>query len=191
MKETVKVMHPDYERADSRGYSLIEVLIAIALLGTVLMSVLSLFVFGRRNVYSGKQMTHAVSTSTRVMEDLSGMSKRAVLMAFGLQNATTGTTNTLFGQTFPNSFVRTTRTISAATDPSGFLARWRGEMVDNNKFQNGVVTIVFTPTADPTVTNQLNAKLTTGTIVKMRVFVSWGEAQRPRQIALDTLKIER
>jgi prepilin-type N-terminal cleavage/methylation domain-containing protein len=188
MKAIVKVNHPNNERAGSRGYSLIEVLIAIALLGTVLMGVLTLFVFGRRNVYSGKQMTHAVATSTRVMEDLSGMSKRAVLTAFGLQTATTGDTITAFGQTFNNSFVRTTQTISTTTDPSGFLSRWKAEMVDNNKFQNGVVTIVFTPTADPTNTP---ARLTTGTIVKMRVFVSWGESQRARQIALDTLKIER
>lgn len=170
------------------GYSLVEVLIAIALLGTVVVGIMALFMFGQRNVYSGRQMTHAVATGTRTLEDLNSLSKTALLVAFGLNTAGAGTSNTVGGQTFPNSFVRTTTDITTATDPRGFLQRWRNEMTDNNKFQNGVVTIVFTPTADPT---NNPPRMTTATIVRMRVFVTWGESLRNRQVVLDSIRVER
>ena len=174
----------------NRGYSLIEILIAIAILGSVIISILTLFVLGQKNIYSGKQMTYAVSSGTRVMEDLNTLSKSATLVAFGLNTATTGTTVTAGGQSFANSFLRTTNTISSTTDPSGFLQRWKDEIDDNDKFNTGAVSIVFTPTADSAANNP--PRMTTGTVIRMRVFVTWRETgRRERQIVLDTVKIER
>ncbi len=175
-------------RNRERGYNLIEVLIAMALMGTVLMSIMGLFYFGRRNVYSGKEMTQAVAVGTHVLEDLNTMTKSGVIAAFALP-AGAGTSNTVAGQTFSNSFVRTTTNISVTTDPNGFLQRWQNEMVNDNKFQNGVVTLVFTPTAD--VAGNSPEQMATSTVVKMRVFITWGEAVRQRQITLDAVKIER
>ena len=174
-------------RSGEDGYNLVEVLIAMALMGTVLMSIMGLFYFGRRNVYSGKEMTQAVAVGTHVLEDLNTTTKDGIVAAFALP-ATAGTSNIVGGQTFANSFVRTTDTISAATDPKGFLQRWKDEMVNDNKFQSGAVTIVFTPTADGTNTPP---QMATSTVVKMRVFVTWGESVRARQVVLDSVKIER
>ncbi|HEV8659010.1 MAG TPA: prepilin-type N-terminal cleavage/methylation domain-containing protein [Thermoanaerobaculia bacterium] len=181
-------MHNEHRlRSGERGYNLVEVLIAMALMGTVLMSIMGLFYFGRRNVYSGKEMTEAVAVGTHVLEDLNTMTKDGVVFAFVLP-AGVGTANTVGGQSFPNSFVRTTTNISAATDASGFLQRWQDEMVNNSKFQNGVISIVFTPTADGT---NAPPQMATSTVIKMRVFVEWGEAIRRRQVVLDSVKIER
>lgn len=175
-------------KSKERGYSLIEVLIAIAILGIVIIGILTLFILGQRNVYSGKQMTHAVSTGTRVLEDLNTLSKTATLTAFGLASATTGATINYGGETFANSFIRTTTNISSTTDPSGFMQRWQDEMQNNDKFDQGVVTIIFTPTKDPT---NNPPRATTGTVLRMRIFVTWREAARNRQVVLDTVKIER
>lgn len=177
-----------HKRKGESGYNLIEVLIAMALMGTVVMSIMGLFFFGRRNVYSGKEMTEAVAVGTHVLEDFNTMSKSALVAAFALPTTVAGTANTVAGQTVPNSFLRTTRDISVTTDPKGFLQRWKDEMVIGNKFQNGVVTIAFTPTADATNTP---AQMGTGTVVKVRVFVTWDEGPRSRQVVLDTVKIER
>src|SRR5215813_11179393 len=73
------------------GYSLVEVLIAIAITSVVLLTVVTLFYMGRRNVYSGKQMTYAVSVGTRMMEDISAMS--ASHFNINDQTATNGTVN--------------------------------------------------------------------------------------------------
>src|SRR5512140_867268 len=84
-----------------RGYNLVEVLIAMAVLGMVLLSIISLFVLGRKNVYSGKQMTRAAAIMTRVVEDLSVMPEAQVFTNFGLTNATALTPSvTLFGQAY-------------------------------------------------------------------------------------------
>ena len=66
------------------GYSLIEVLIAIAITAVVLLTVVTMFYMGRRNVYSGKQMTVAASVGTRILEDLSTMTAQDLQTHFGL-----------------------------------------------------------------------------------------------------------
>src|SRR5438874_8998710 len=99
------------------GYSLVEVLIALAITSIVLLTVVTLFYMGRRNVYSGKQMTYAVSVGTRMLEDLSAMSASDVLTNFNIndQTATNGTVTVqgiaAIGNgtlTFPNSIGRDT-----------------------------------------------------------------------------------
>src|SRR5436305_13111068 len=70
------------------GYSLVEVLIAMAITSVVLLTVVTLFYMGRRNVYSGKQMTYAVAVGTRVLEDLSTMSADDLLGNFKIDDST-------------------------------------------------------------------------------------------------------
>jgi len=55
------------------GYSLIEVLIAVGLLATVLVAIISLFVLGGRYVKSGKELSKASSLGMDLMEDMRNM----------------------------------------------------------------------------------------------------------------------
>src|ERR1700745_1854807 len=82
-----------------RGYSLVEVLIAMAITSVVLLTVVTLFYMGRRNVYSGKQMTYAVSVGTRMLEDLSSLQSTDVLTAFNVADNTTPATVKVSGLT--------------------------------------------------------------------------------------------
>src|SRR5437667_7041411 len=84
-------------KKESGGYSLVEVLIAIAITGVVLLTVVTLFYMGRRNVYSGKQLTYAVSVGTRILEDLSAMSATDVLSNFNVDDSTGKGTVTIQG----------------------------------------------------------------------------------------------
>ena len=79
---------PTIARRRVRGYSLIEVLIAMGLLSTVLLVIVTLFFMARSNVYSGKQTTHAVAVGTRIMEDLSSMSVPTVYSTFSITDTT-------------------------------------------------------------------------------------------------------
>src|SRR5436189_6283317 len=109
-----------------RGYSLVEVLIAVAITGTVLLTVVTLFYMGRRNVYSGKQMTYAVSVGTRMLEDLSALTASDVLSNFNVTDTTptngTVTVNGIAGTgsgsfTFTNSIGRDTSVCDASVNP--------------------------------------------------------------------------
>jgi len=73
-----------------RGFNLVEVLIAMAITAVVILSVATLFVMGRRNVYAGKQMTAAVAVATRITEDFSHMTHAEVYDKFGLSPDTNG-----------------------------------------------------------------------------------------------------
>ena len=192
------------KRSASRGYSLIEVLVAIAITGVVMLTIVTLFYMGRRNVYSGKQMTYAVSVGTRVMEDLSTMTNQDVLTAFGIDDNTTresvvvcankllplGTTTCGSGSvtsTFLDSTERDTDTVSSATDPGGYLAQW-STLVTGANLTNGKVGLVITPRnpAD-------NTKLwTSARFTRVRVYVQWEEAKNRTRVAFfDTTKVNR
>ena len=181
------------------GYSLVETLIAMAVLGSVLMGVLSLFVMGRKNVYSGKQMTRAVAVGTRVMEDLSALTREDVQRAFSLATPLPAagvtpttpvalTTVTVAGQTFPNSVRRRSTDTGTANDFEGYLARWNALVAQQN-FTNGLVTLVITPVEPragfPAATT-MNAP-----IYRIRVFVEWNEEGRRRNVVLETAKLDR
>src|SRR2546428_3873467 len=90
------------------GYSLVEVLIALAITSIVLLTVVTLFYMGRRNVYSGKQMTYAVSVGTRMLEDLSNWVSSDVLSNFNIDDTTATATVTVNGVTYASSLLRDT-----------------------------------------------------------------------------------
>jgi prepilin-type N-terminal cleavage/methylation domain-containing protein len=180
-------------RRAERGYNLVEVLIAMGIVGSVLLGIFTLFVLGRKNVYSGKQMTRAVAVGTRVMEDLSVLTRGDVQRAFKLATGTAtpptpvalGTVN-VAGQSYANSVLRlSTDTVN---DVDGYLARWNALLSQQN-FANGLVSIVITPieprTGFPAATT-VNAP-----IYRIRVVVEWNEEARRRSVVLDTAKTDR
>ncbi len=181
-------------RKSQRGYNLVEVLVATGVLGTVLLSVLTLFFVGTRNVYSGKQMTRAVAIGTRVMEDLSGPNKRSIYLgAFDIADSATGASITIAGRTYPNSRLRSTNPTVIPSPPSDiatqtalgpmYLDDWSAQL--GNQLTNGSVSIVMTPIEDPINTP---ARFRSATMMKIRVIIQWDERLRHRNIVLDTVK---
>lgn len=187
--------------SNPRGYSLIEVMIAMAFLSSVLLSIVGLFYMGRRNVYSGKQMTQAVSLATRVSEDLSALSYDEIYSSFGITSTTplgavdVDPSAAMLDDLYTNSILRTTTAFTAAEDVSGFLQRWKDEILLNQRFQDGSVSLVFSPRLpwDASLANPTTAALTAAnaTVMRIRALVRWREGQRPRQVILDFNKTRR
>jgi len=195
-------------RKNERGYSLVEVLIAVAITGFVLLSVVTLFYLGRRNVYSGKQMTYGVSVGTRVMEDLSTMTNTDVMTAFGIDDNTTlqdvvlcnnnllplgsttcpgASSNRPGYATFTDSTELDTAHITTANDPQHYLQRW-GALVTSTNLTNAKIGLVITPRNPATV----NIPWTTARFTRIRVYVQWDEGDgRTRTTFFDTTKVNR
>lgn len=180
-------MERDEMRRRQGGYNLIEVLIAMAMLGMVLLGIVTLFVMGERNVYSGKQMTRAISVGTRVMEDLSPLTRGNIETSFGLTGVTPATV-VAGGQTFTNSVLRTTKDDAgvAGKDVDGYLAAWKNLLTDEN-FNDGQVTVVVTA-VDPVTSPPTFAG---APVYRIRTFVEWNEGLRARRVILDTAKFDR
>lgn len=185
-------------RGTQQGYSLIEVIIAMAILSSVILSVFALFVFGTRNVYSGKQQSQANAIGLRAMEDLSQLSKQNLYAAFGIDPDTIalGTVDAVpdknvYKDTYEDAILRTTNNIDATTDPHGFLQRWREEFTDENKLGKGAVHLVIMPvnrdTAGGAVTE---TPAPDGEVVRLRVLVTWAEGLRERSAIFDSVKYD-
>lgn len=164
----------------------------MALLATVMLGIFGMFVLGRRQVYSGKQMTQAVAVGTRAMEDLSSLDVSALLNAFAITSATTlGPVTLDAGSPLPeneytDAILRSTLNTAEETPaPSGpaFLARWKNEIDSAEKMANGRVFVVIMPRSE--------TDLATATLFQVRVVVRWNEGTRQRQAIFDTVKVRR
>ena len=167
------------------GFSLIEVLIAMALLSTVLLSVVTLFYLGRSNVYSGKQLTRATSVAVHANEDISALPATDLLDAFKIDKSVTASTNTVAGIQYPNSIVRSVSADVATNDPKGYLARWQSYLT-SDRVLNGDLTIVIMP-SDYTDA----ADVTTARLLQVRIVTQWSERNRARTVVMDTAKFNR
>jgi Tfp pilus assembly protein PilV len=185
-------------RVPESGYNLVEVLIAMALTGIVMISIMTLFFMGRRTVYSGKQMTNAVAVGTRVLEDLAPLNKQDIyngLFAITATSAGYGTTVQLGHPqvTYTNCRIRSTdatvgqptatdvATMSTGVNPPDFLTKWNAQLGSN--LANGSVTLILIPTNDPT---NSPAQFGTAQVLQVRVLIQWDEERRSRELILDT-----
>lgn len=191
-------------RRGQRGYNLVEVLIAMALLAVVALTIMTLFFMGRRNVYSGKQMTHAVSVGTRISEDLSSLPVPTIYAGFNVAStepigSVTVQPSSLPESAYTGSFSRSTTSVAAnaanqctvspnitfTNDTNGFLQRWYCQMQSSsNQLPNGSITLVFTPRLPSA--NPLTA--TNATVVRIRAIIRWTEELRNRQLIVDMTK---
>jgi hypothetical protein len=180
----------------SAGYNLVEVLIAMGILGSVLVSVFTLFVMGRYNVYSGRQMTQALAIGNHVLEDLAPLNKKMIYSgAFNIADTDTGATVTFADPsvTYANAKIRSTDATVVASPPGDistetgggplFLTNWTTQLA--NKLNQGSVTVIMIPMNDPTNDPE---QFATAQTMQVRVVVRWMERTRHRQIVLDTVK---
>lgn len=182
------------------GYNLVEVLLAMAMLGVVTISIFTLFFMGRRNVYSGKQVSQAVAVGTQILEDLQPLNRQMLYNGgFGIAATSAGAALTMpavvtGGQSyaFTNSKIRSTNAtiiasppadISTENTPPGLLTRWTTLL--GTKLTNGSVTVILTPDQDAVNTP---AQFGTAQLLRVRVFVRWQENSRTREVVLDTVK---
>lgn len=192
-----------------QGYNLVEVLIAMALLAVVALTIMTLFFMGRRNVYSGKQMTQAVSVGTRINEDLSALSIPTIYANFNVTSAEPLVTVTVSPSSLPESvyarsFSRSTTSVAAnaangctvspnvtfTNDTGTFLQRWYCQMQStSNQLTNGSITLIFTPRQQTPTNATLNA--TNATVVRIRAIIRWTEELRNRQLIVDMTKMNR
>lgn len=184
----------------SAGFNLVEVLIAVAILGVVAISIFTLFVMGRRNIYSGKQTSQAIAVGTQVLEDLSPLNKQMIYSgAFGLDDDDTGDDFTLphvsgrAAMSFTNSRIRSTNAnilttapadISTQNTPPGLITRWTS-VLGTKLGPGSSVTVILTPDQDPT---NSPAQFRTAQLLRIRVVVRWSETNRPREAVWDTVK---
>jgi Tfp pilus assembly protein PilV len=143
-----------------RGFSLIEVTIAIGVLASVILSIASMFIMGGRSVKSGKTVTEATALAQDMMEEFDKES---------------------FSALWANSGASTDTTKSAVSTTTGsVLVPWQAEII--RKLSNGSATA----TLDAMGTGTPNFGAAVG--IKITITVSWNELGRPQSVKLSTVR---
>jgi len=151
-------------RRRQSGFSLVEVSLAIGLLGAVLVAISSLFVIGGKRVRQGRERTEALSVATHVMETLNQMSFRGLYTNFSVASNPGGAAG-------PISIDSRTTTFSAATG-------WQ-PLIDE-KLEGGYVLV--------TLTRLNGADFRTSEGIRVRTTIFWDDLNRTRNLTLEAVR---
>ncbi|MBI4161947.1 MAG: hypothetical protein HY509_05825 [Acidobacteria bacterium] len=146
-----------------KGYSLVEVILALGLLGGVMVAISSMFVIGGREVKSGKELTEALSIAQDIVEEIKTFSYRTTYSFFGASSTSTGVT-------------------ADSSDPSSPAAQWQPG-IDAKLFQ-GRARIQVTPIGGPDTPPQMGS----ADYLRILVTVEWQEGARSRSVSLQSLR---
>jgi prepilin-type N-terminal cleavage/methylation domain-containing protein len=146
------------------GFTLVEVILALALLGTVMISISGLFVLGARQLKSGRAQSSALSVGRDIMEEMHGWHYDRLYTAFGEDGSAT-------------SYTVDTRT-------NAFASRW--QPVLDESFEPGAYAEVLVQSVDGSLSPPL---LREATCIRVQVRVHWREGERDREIALATIRM--
>jgi len=149
-------------RAD-RGFSLVEVILALGLLATVLISIAGLFILGGSQVRSGRSSSEALSVARAILEEMEGWRFPDLYERWGVDGAAA-------------SYRIDTRTNAAAT-------RWQTELDSMLRGAYGMVEITsLGPGSSPPPLNRTRA-------IRVVVTVHWDDGGRHRKIELGTVRL--
>ncbi|MEJ5165610.1 MAG: prepilin-type N-terminal cleavage/methylation domain-containing protein [Thermoanaerobaculia bacterium] len=158
---------------NKKGYNLIEVLVAIALLAWVVLVVAGLFIWGQRGIYSGKQQTKAVALGQKIYEDLNSLefpNKYAIFQATDGQSSITTTYDT----SSTNPFSQTDQPVLFS-----IFNTWINSLKDLSENSKIICTLTPKRSKDggtPTFGNCL--------FIQFDLTIEWTQLQRTRRVNL-------
>jgi prepilin-type N-terminal cleavage/methylation domain-containing protein len=146
---------------DARGFSLIEVIIAIGVLAGLLLSVATMFILGGRQLKTGKTITQASALVQDIMEEFDRASFTGLYTTLGAASTDS------------------TRTVLSTTGGSPIQA-WQSEV--QRKLNNGVATVTIDAVGPGT------PNFGTAAGIRLTVDVSWNELGQPHSVRMSTLR---
>jgi prepilin-type N-terminal cleavage/methylation domain-containing protein len=172
-------------RVRSRGFSLAEVLVAVALLSVIMLALFGLVTAGVRQVYGGKKMTEAATITESAMQranilkaqDLLGGVDTDTSKSVSWSKTTTGNASTAV----------TPAAETGTTTPITTRNAWHDLLLNSElpATPTHPALLTVTMTAQPSGKNFGNASM-----VRIVVEVEWWEwGNRPRRVRLQTLNL--
>ena len=150
-----------HEERSERGFNLIEVVIALALLAAVLLTISGLFIQGSQSVNTGRDLTEATSLATDILEQMDKWAFSQLYTNFG---GTTTTTSL--------SVVTTTTTVNTALNSV--------QAKITSRLPNSSGTIDVTPLG--------GANFGAAKGIRVKVTINWTLKLKSRSVSLETVR---
>ncbi len=148
---------------DQRGFSLIDVTLALGLMGVILISIAGMFALGGRSVKSGRTASEALAVARTIVEELEGWGFHQTYRQFGLDGSATSYT--------------------VDTRVNAYASKWQPELEDKLALSYALITIESLGPNNPPPT--LDSTLA----IRVNVTVHWQERSRPRTAQLETVRM--
>jgi Tfp pilus assembly protein PilV len=159
------------KRRNERGFSLIEVVIALGLLAGVLISIAGLFIIGGRQVKSGRTSSEAVALAKEIHEEMNAWGYTQIWSMFGYDGQAT-------------TYTVDTRTNATCTAWQNTLRAKLGSSAYANVKLDSVANAAGTTSNFADASGNVLAKT-----VRVSVTVNWTEMPaRPRTVTVGTTK---
>lgn len=152
-------------KSDEKGFSLVETILALGILGGVLVSIAGLFILGGKQVKSGREATEALSVARAVIEEMDGWSFHQTWQLYGID----GSTNT---------------TATLDTRTNAYASKWQPTLDEALYNSHAEITISSLAPSGSPVPN-----LDSTRSIRIVVTVFWAEGQRNRSIQLGTVRM--
>lgn len=149
-------------RRSEKGFSLVEVVVALGLLAGVLIAISGLFILGGRQVKSGRTSTEALAVGRRIVEEMDGWGFGQTYQLFGWDGSATS--------------------YSADTRTNSYASKW--QPILNAGLLNGYATIQVSSLA-----NSGTPVLSATRAMRVLVTVHWDEGIRHRSVQLGTVRM--
>jgi len=146
------------------GFTLVEVIFAVALLGSVMISISGLFALGIHKLKSGRAQSTALSVGRDIMEEMQGWHFEHLYAAFGEDGSAA-------------DYVIDSRT-------NGFAAKWQSVLLDELA-PGAYAEIELESLSDGGTPPNLNA----ATCIRVSVTVYWNEDLRERRLSMATTRM--
>jgi Tfp pilus assembly protein PilV len=150
-------------RTNESGLSLVEVILALGLLGAVLISIAGMFVVSEKQVESGKTSTEALAVARTILEEVQGLGFQQTYEVFGLDG--------------------TAATYQVASDSNAYAGKWQTTL-DESIGRDSVATIDIASVAAGTPPSLDSARA-----IRVTVTIGWTEGERPREVVVSTVRM--
>jgi len=160
-----------HDDRSERGFNLIEVVIALALLAAVLLTISGLFIQGSQSVNTGRDLTEATSLATDILEQMDKWAFSQLYTNWGV--CTTGVCSEL-------TYTSTT----TGGSYNAYLASISQTKIDA-RLPNAYATVVLTPLGQSqfVTSGGVNCKG-----IRVKVTINWTLKLKSRSVSLETVR---
>lgn len=147
----------------SRGFSLVEVILALGLLGMSMISVAFLLTQGARSTKGGRTASEALSVGRTILEEMEGWGFHQAHLAYGYDGSA--------------------KTYTVDTRNNSYCAGWQSELDEKLEDGYGIIQLesISSGVSPPVMADTAAIRIT--------VTVYWSEGDRDRNVTLAALKL--